>query len=47
MKEDIIFAAEPQQMHGKYVAEDLYRKWTEVEEKTDPKDGHKFNADHP
>ncbi len=45
MKEDIIFAADPQQMYGKYVAEDLYRKWTEVEEKTDPKDGHKFNAE--
>ena len=45
MKEDIIFTADPSQMHGKYVAEDLYRKWTEVEEKTDPKDGHKFNAE--
>lgn len=45
MKEDIIFTAEPQQMHGKYVAEDLFRYWKEVEEKTDPKDGHKFNAE--
>lgn len=45
MKEDIIFTAEPSQLHGKYVAEDLYRKWKEVEEKTDPKDGHKFNAE--
>ena len=45
MKEDIIFTADPSQMHGKYVAEDLYRKWTEVEEKTDPKDSHKFNAE--
>jgi len=45
MKEDIIFTAEPQQMHGKYVAEDLNRTWKEVEEKTDPKDGHKFNAE--
>ena len=45
MKEDIIFTADPQQMHGKYVAEDLYRKWKEVEEKTDPKDGHKFNTE--
>ena len=45
LKNDIIFAAEPEQLHGKYVAEDLYRKWTEVEEKTDPKDGHKFNAE--
>lgn len=45
MKEDIIFTADPQQMHGKYVAEDLYRKWKEVEEKTDPKDGHKFNQE--
>lgn len=45
MKEDIIFTAEPQQMHGKYVAEDLFRYWKEVEEKTDPKDGHKFNLE--
>lgn len=45
MKEDIIFTADPQQMHGKYVAEDLYRKWNEVVEKTDPKDGHKFNTE--
>ena len=45
MKEDIIFTADPQQMHGKYVAEDLYRKWKEVEEKTDPKDGHKANVE--
>ena len=35
MKKDIIFTAEPAEMSGKYVAEDLYRKWTEVEEKTD------------
>lgn len=45
MKEDIIFTAEPQKLHGKYVAEDLFRKWKEVVEKTDPKDGHKFNAE--
>ena len=45
MKQDIIFTAEPQQMHGKYVAEDLFRYWKEVVEKTDPKDGHKFNAE--
>ncbi len=44
MKEDIILTADPQQMYGKYVAENLYRKWEEVEEKTDPNDGHKFNA---
>lgn len=45
MKEDIIFTTDPQQMQGKYVAENLYRYWKEVEEKTDPKDGHKFNAE--
>lgn len=45
MQKDIIFTAEPSQMQGKYVAEDLYRKWKEVVEKTDPKDGHKFNAE--
>ena len=45
MKEDIIFTADPQQMHGKYVAEDLFRSWVEVEEKTDKKDGHKYNVD--
>ena len=45
MKEDIIFTAEPQQLHGKYVAEDLFRKWKEVVEKTDPKDGHKFKTE--
>lgn len=43
MKEDIIFTADAQQMQGKYVSEDLFRKWKEVEEKTDKKDGHKFN----
>ena len=45
MINDIIFTADPEKMNGKYVAEDLYRKWKEVEEKTDPKDGHKFNAE--
>ena len=45
MKEEIIFTADPAQMNGKYVAEDLYRKWKEVEEKTDPKDGHKSNVE--
>ena len=45
MKEDIIFTAEPSEMNGRYVAENLYRKWTVVEEKTDLKDGHKFNAE--
>ena len=45
MKEDTIFTADPAQMNGKYVAEDLYRKWKEVEEKTDPKDGHKSNVE--
>ena len=45
MKKDIIFTADPQQMHGKYVAENLYRSWKEVVEKTDPKDGHKFNEE--
>jgi hypothetical protein len=45
MKEDIIFTADPQEMQGKYVLENLYRFWKEVEEKTDPKDGHKFNAE--
>lgn len=45
MKKDIIFTADPAEMSGKYVAEDLFRKWKEVEEKTDPKDGHKFNAE--
>lgn len=45
MKEDIIFAAEPEQLHGKYVAEDLYRTWKEVEEKTDPTDGHKAKVE--
>jgi hypothetical protein len=37
MKEDIIFTAEPQQMHGKYVAEDLNRTWKEVEERPIPR----------
>lgn len=45
MKEDIIFTADPAEMNGKYVSEDLYRKWKQVEEKTDPKDGHKFNTE--
>lgn len=45
MKKDIIFTSDPAEMNGKYVSEDLYRKWKQVEEKTDPKDGHKFNAE--
>ena len=45
MKQDIIFTAEPGEMNGKYVAEDLLRKWKVVEEKTDPKDGHKFKTE--
>ncbi len=45
MNKDTIFTAEPSEMNGKYVAEDLYRKWKEVEQKTDPKDGHKSNVE--
>lgn len=45
MNKDTIFTADPAQMNGMYVAEDLYRKWKEVEEKTDPKDGHKSNVE--
>ena len=45
MKKDIIFTADPYQMQGKYVTENLYRKWMQVEEKTDPKDGHKYNEE--
>ena len=45
MNKDTIFTADPEKMNGKYVAEDLYRKWKEVEEKTDPIDGHKANVE--
>ena len=45
MKADVIFTADPQQMQGKYVAENLYRYWKEIEEKTDKKDGHKYNEE--
>lgn len=43
MQKDIIFTADPAEMSGKYVAEDLFRKWKEAVEKTDKKDGHKYN----
>lgn len=45
MQKDIIFTANPAEMSGKYVAEDLFRKWKEAVEKTDKKDGHKYNEE--